>query len=145
MNVKAIYSSGIESFDTRAGIDAHWTKGLLQIQRVDPLDRDSRERDAIRDLVERYAEELGACEAYELVLWANLMPAVDKPQVEEGQPVRVIDCVILPSSRFGALPDLGTFLAAAGEQAGLLRFDVDGETLWQAEPGTAGEDWDGPK
>lgn len=105
MNVKLIFADRIESWDTRADGSATTTHSALEV-------RGNR-----------------------LVLWSALN--FDGEYGEDGKPgaqrrergtPRAV--LTLDGEAPESIPD---FLAAAGERHGLLRFDVDGETLWQRE------------
>lgn len=105
MNVKLVFADKIESWDTRADGSATTSHAALEI----------RGRD--------------------LVLWSAL--DFDDDYRPDGTPEkrrreRGTPRVVLSIGEQGpsTLPD---FLGAAGEEHGLLRFDVDGETIWQSD------------
>lgn len=105
MNVKLVYADRVESWDTRADGSATTSHAALEVR------------------------------GNKLVLWSALdfdgeYADDGKPQKnrrERGTPKAVLS---LEGEAPRTIPD---FLAEAGERCGLLRFDVDGETLWQHE------------
>ncbi len=105
MNVKLVYADRIESWDTRADGSATTSHAALEVR------------------------------GNGLVLWSALDfdggyaddGTPQESRRERGTPRAVLS---LKDDAPKTIPD---FLEAAGEQCGLLRFDVDGETLWQGE------------
>lgn len=105
MNVKLVFADRIESWDTRADGSATTSHAALEVR------------------------------GNQLVLWSAL--DFDEGYGEDGRPgeqrrergtPRAV--LALDGDAPGSIPD---FLEAAGERHGLLRFDVDGETIWQRE------------
>lgn len=105
MNVKLVFADRIESWDTRADGSATTSHAALEVR---------------------------GCN---LVLWSALdfdddyQPdgTPEKERHEQGTPRAVL------SLKGGSPKTIPDFLESAGEQCGLLRLDVDGETLWQRE------------
>ncbi len=105
MNVKLVFADRIEAWDTRADGSATTSHAALEVR------------------------------GNQLVLWSAL--DFDGDYGEDGNPgaqrrergtPRAV--LALDGDAPGTIPG---FLEAAGKQCGLLRFDVDGETLWQRE------------
>lgn len=106
MNVKLVYANRIESWDTRADGSATTSRAALEVS-------DSR-----------------------LVLWSALSfdgaydddgrAIRDSQRTEKGCPAVIAD---LGENAPSSLPE---FMQAMGERDGLLRIDVDGETIWEA-------------
>lgn len=103
MNVKMVYGTSIESYDTRADGTATTSRAVLEVS------GDGRS----------------------LVLWSGLTfedydddgnPV--RPREERGTPTVVAEV----SAPADGLVDL---LETAGRESGLLRCDVDGETIWE--------------
>lgn len=112
MNVKLVFADRIESWDTRADGSATTSHAALEV-------RGSR-----------------------LVLWSAL--DFDGGYADDGTPresrqERGTPRAVL-SLNGDASKTILDFLEAADEQCGLLRFDVDGETLWQHEEPYPGEE-----
>ena len=105
MNVKLVFADRIESWDTRADGSATTSHAALEV-------RGNR-----------------------LVLWSAL--DFDGEYDEDGRPGaqrRELGTPRMVLALDGEAPgDIPGFLAAAGERCDLLRFDVDGETIWQHE------------
>lgn len=112
MNVKLVFADRIESWDTRADGSATTSHAALEV-------RGNR-----------------------LVLWSAL--DFDGGYADDGTPQesrreRGTPRAIL-SLKGDAPETIPDFLEAADGQCGLLRFDVDGETLWQHEEPYPGEE-----
>lgn len=114
MNVKLVYADRVESWDTRADGSATTSHAALEV-------RGNR-----------------------LVLWSAL--DFDGGYAEDGSPQerrreRGTPRAILSIGETGptTLPD---FLAVAHDDGGLLRLDIDGETVYQFEP-TPQDDFEG--
>lgn len=110
MNVKLIFPSRIESWDTRA--DGSATTSHAQLL----LSRDGR------------SLQLWSC------LWrdefdADGNPIEDAQDIEESGYPREIARL-----EFGAADDLYGFFSALHGERGLLRLDVDGETMYECAP-----------
>ncbi|OUP06139.1 hypothetical protein [Collinsella sp. An2] len=105
MNVKLVFADRIESWDTRADGSATTSHAALEVH------------------------------GNQLVLWSAL--DFDEGYSESGEPEkrrreRGTPRAVLALD--GETPEtIPGFLEVAGERYGLLRFDVDGETLWQRE------------
>jgi hypothetical protein len=105
VNVKLVFADRIEAWDTRADGSATTSHAALEIR------------------------------GDQLVLWSAL--DFDGDYGDDGRPgaqrrERGTPRAVLALD--GEMPEtIPGFLEAAGERCGLLRFDVDGETLWQGE------------
>lgn len=112
MNVKLVFADRIESWDTRADGSATTSHAALEVRGCD------------------------------LVLWSALDFDGDyaddgrpqKERRERGTPRAVLS---LDGDAPKTIPG---FLEAAGEEHGLLRFDVDGETIWESQPVETSDD-----
>ena len=105
MNVKLIFADRIEAWDTRADGSATTTHAALEVRRN------------------------------QLVLWSTLDfddeygdgGEPERRRRERGTPRAVL---ALDGDAPETIPD---FLTVAGEQCGLLRLDIDGETIWESQ------------
>lgn len=103
MHVKTIYQNRIETFETRADGSARLNHAVLSVDADDTIS--------------------------ELLLWSELViqeSIDDLSDTIEGNPDRIL-------AVDGHFDTLQAILEAAGEQNGLLRLDVDGETLFQLQ------------
>ncbi len=110
MNVKIVYAGRVDSWDTRADGSASTSHAVLRVRGQD------------------------------LQLWSDLRFEEDydpdgdaqKSRVETGSAVAILRL----SADSRAPQDLAGWLAAAHDELGVLRLDVDGETLYQYEEPT---------
>lgn len=117
MHIRMVYQTHIETFETRADGGAKITHVALSI--------------------ERDKEEKRLC----LTLWSQLKiqnKPDDEEQTQEGTPevlaaFELRDLAEVPQS-------ISEYLALMGKEQGLLRFDIDGEVIWQADVETPIED-----
>lgn len=112
MNVKLVFADRIESWDTRADGSATTSHAALEIRGCD------------------------------LVLWSAL--DFDDDYQPDGTPERRRSERGTPSAVLSLMRDIPEtipdFLESAGEQCGLLRLDVDGETIWESQPVETSDD-----
>lgn len=105
MNIKMVFADRIDTWDTRADGGATTTHASLAVS------------------------------GRQLVLWSALTfdntydengSAGESPERQYGTPAAIAE-ISAPGVR--TLPE---YLDALGEERGLLRFDVDGEAIWEA-------------
>ena len=113
MNVKIFWPDRVESYDTRDDGEAAHAKAWL-------------------------AWEVEGLAGYRLRLWSQLYYD-DETDTTRGWPMTLFGGVMLatkPRDIIDLLEGAGRGAVREGEKnvVRLLRFDVDGETLWEAEP-----------
>lgn len=107
MNIKMVFADRIDSWDTRADGGATTTRATIEVDRC----------------ILKLSSVLKFDHQYD----RDGLPVVEQTK-ECGTP-EIIAKIETPG-----LSTLPEFLDALGEEQGLLRFDVDGESIWTAAP-----------